>query len=104
MALCGGVHPDSKLARKLTKEKPLTLQDFFHVAGKYMRLEDAASHRLIEKNEGTFNNRRTDNLPAKKEVSRPPVVEKDSRQQNTGTRRDGKRQFMPGPRFDSYTP
>ena len=36
MALCEGVHPDSKLARRLTKEKPLTLQDFFHEAGKYM--------------------------------------------------------------------
>ena len=30
MALCSGVHPDTKFARRLTKEKPATLPDFFH--------------------------------------------------------------------------
>ena len=45
MALCSGVHPDTKFARRLTKEKPATLPDFFHEAGKYMRLEDAATER-----------------------------------------------------------
>lgn len=45
MALCSGVHPDTKFARRLTKEKPVTLPDFFHETGKYTRLEDAATER-----------------------------------------------------------
>ena len=45
MALCSGVHPNTKFARRLTKEKPAIMPDFFHEAGKYMRLEDAAIER-----------------------------------------------------------
>ena len=44
-ALCSGVHPDTKFARRLTKDKPATLPDFFHEAGKYMRLENATAKR-----------------------------------------------------------
>jgi len=40
-----GVHPNTKFARRLTKEKLSTLPEFFHEAGKYMRLEDMIIER-----------------------------------------------------------
>ena len=96
MALCSGVHPDTKFARRLTKEKPTTLPDFFHEAGKYMRLEDATT----EGQSGQQNNAAHGNTPAvAKDIRR-----NDSRD-NAGGKKGEERLYRPGPRFDavSYT-
>ena len=104
MALCGGIHPDSKLARRLTKEKPLTLQDFFHEAGKYTRLEDAAAHRHDGSTEGSDVNGKSANPPTRAEGSKSGNSEKDNSRANPKTDKSSKRRFRPGARFESYTP
>ena len=95
MALCSGVHPDTKFARRLTKEKPATLPDFFHEAGKYIRLEDAA----IEGQSGQQNKATHSNAPV---VARD--VRKNDSRDNAGGKKGEKCLYRPGPRFDAYTP
>jgi len=65
-ALCSRVHPDTKFARRLTKEKPSILPKFFHEVGKYMRLEDMITERQAGQTSGSVKARAGSNTLTKR--------------------------------------
>ena len=71
------------------------MPDFFHEAGKYMRLEDVAT----ERQSGQHAKTAPDRVPA----AAKDVRRNDSRD-NAGGKKGEKRLYRPGTRFDSYTP
>jgi len=104
MALCSGVHPDTKFAWRLTKEKPSTLLEFFHEAGKYMRLEDMITERQSGQVSESIKARVESSAQTKRTSDRQGEELKGASWDNAEGKKKEKRLYISGPRFDTYTP
>jgi len=91
MALCSGVHPDTKFAKRPTKEKPSTLPEFFHEARKYMRLEDMITERQTGQTSKSVKARAGSNTMTKGPNNRQGEEPKGASQDNVRGKRKERR-------------